>query len=81
MLGKNPDVLPVKLYNNYIEMLNQVEVWKERFPNVELIYVEHSDLLKKPQESIKKVKDFLGEVLDESLMESAIDNTLYRNRK
>ncbi|EDM43739.1 type I phosphodiesterase/nucleotide pyrophosphatase [unidentified eubacterium SCB49] len=80
MTGKNTDVLPVKLYNAYRNQLKIVEIWKEKEPGVELIYVDYKDVLEKPQEMAKKVSEFVGLELDIDAMASCVDKSLYRNK-
>ena len=80
MLGKNPENLPVHLFQAYQKHLNQVEVWKEKEPNVELIYLDYKDVINLPEKSIKKVVDFVGLDLDQEKMIGSIDKSLYRNK-
>jgi predicted AlkP superfamily phosphohydrolase/phosphomutase/tetratricopeptide (TPR) repeat protein len=80
MIGKNTDVLPVNLFEAYQKQMNQVEVWKNKEPSVELIYVDYKEVLNHPEASIKKVIDFVGTDLDMSQMVSCVDHSLYRNK-
>ena len=64
----------------YQKHLNQVEVWKEKEPNVELIYLDYKDVINLPEKSIKKVVDFVGLDLDQEKMIGSIDKSLYRNK-
>ncbi len=81
MIGKDPEVLPTKLYNGYTKLLNQVEVWKEKEPSVELIYVDYKDALYNTEEVSNNIKNFLGLKLDLESMRSCVDRSLYRNRE
>lgn len=81
MIGKDPEVLPTKLYNGYTKLLNQVEVWKEKEPSVELIYIDYKDALYNTEEVSNNIKNFLGLKLDLESMRSCVDRSLYRNRE
>lgn len=81
MIGKDPEVLPTKLYNGYTKLLNQVEVWKEKEPSVELIYIDYKDALYNTEEVSNNIKNFLGLELDLESMRSCVDRSLYRNRE
>ncbi|MGM5468688.1 alkaline phosphatase family protein [Flavobacteriaceae bacterium LMO-SS05] len=80
MIGKNPDVLPVKLFEAYNKQLNQVETWKLKEPGVELIYVNYTDVLNHTEETLNKVTSFIGLELNTSEMMTCVDQTLYRNK-
>jgi len=80
MIGKDPDTIPVSLYNSYYGQLQQIGVWKDKEPGVELIYVDYADVLSDPDETLRKVIDFTGVQLDFEKMKACIDPTLYRNR-
>ncbi len=81
MMGKNEDTLSLKIWNDYVKMLNQIEIWKEKQPGVELIYIDYAQLVENPHQYIDKIQDFLGIQLDEEKMIKSIDKDLYRNRK
>lgn len=80
MIGKDPDSLPVNLLQAYTKQLNQVEVWKNKEPGVELIYLNYKDVLDDTDAAIEKVSAFIGAPLDVEAMASCVDKTLYRNR-
>ncbi|MGJ8667309.1 MAG: alkaline phosphatase family protein [Patiriisocius sp.] len=80
MIGKSPDTLPVKLLNAYQEQLNQIEVWKNKEPGVEIIFIDYKDVLENTQSVTKKVCSFVGKDLDEKAMASCVDKSLYRNK-
>ncbi len=81
MIGKDPDVLPVKLFESYKKHLNQVDLWKNKEPGVEMIYVDYQDVISKPEEEILKINKFIGLDLDTDKMETCVDKSLYRNKK
>ncbi|WP_083478264.1 alkaline phosphatase family protein [Lacinutrix himadriensis] len=80
MIGKDPDVLPVKLFEAYKKHLNQVAVWKDKEPSVELIYVNYKDVLNDTDKVIEKVTSFVGVDLDKKEMIKCVDTSLYRNK-
>ena len=80
MTGKDPETLPIKLYNSYIRLLENIENWKEKEPGVEMIYVDYKDVLDNPEENIQKIEDFIGLPLRKEAMIGCIDKNLYRNR-
>lgn len=80
MIGKDPETFPVKLYNNYVKLLNQVEVWKEKEPSVELIYVDYKSVLFDTDKTLEKVIKFIGHDLNSEAMTTCVDTNLYRNR-
>ncbi|WP_339634225.1 alkaline phosphatase family protein [Bizionia echini] len=80
MIGKNPDVLPLNLFEAYNKQLNQVEKWKDKEPGVELIYIDYKDALNKPKEVVTKLTKFIGLDLHVSDMIKCVDKSLYRNK-
>jgi hypothetical protein len=80
MIGKDQDVLPIKLFEAYNKQLNQVETWKQKEPGVELIYVKYKDVLNNPEETLKKVTSFIGLDLNTTEMMECVDKSLYRNK-
>ncbi|SDI38005.1 alkaline phosphatase family protein [Winogradskyella thalassocola] len=80
MVGKNSDILSVKLFESYNKHLSQVEVWKDNEPGVELIYVDYKEVLFNTDQVLDKVTSFIGLDLDKPEMIKSIDKTLYRNK-
>ncbi|MCK7590312.1 alkaline phosphatase family protein [Subsaxibacter sp. CAU 1640] len=80
MIGKDPENLPLKLFDSYTKQLNKVSIWKENEPGVELIYLNYKDVLYKTDEIISKINSFIGIDLDSKAMKSCVDKTLYRNK-
>lgn len=80
MVGKNTDVLPVSLLHAYQDQLNNIEIWKEKEPGVELIYVDYQDVLNNTESVVEKVSNFIGTSLDTNNMMAAVDKKLYRNK-
>ena len=80
MIGKDPETLPTRLFESYKKNLGQVEVWKDREPSVELIYIDYGDALNNTQEIIEKVTSFIGVEMDKEKMAKCVDKSLYRNK-
>ncbi|MDG4715036.1 alkaline phosphatase family protein [Winogradskyella marincola] len=81
MLGKDPEVLPTRLLETYEKHLNQVSIWKNKEPHVELMYVNHKDVINSPNDITEKISKFLGlKNLDTEKMCACVDTKLYRNR-
>ena len=80
MIGKDPETLPMHLFENYKKLLKLVEFWKDKEPGVELVYINYKDALNNTEEVIEKVSTFIGIELNKEEMAACVDNTLYRNR-
>ena len=80
MIGKDPETLPTKLFESYKKQLNHVAIWKEKEPNVELIYVNYKDAIENTSEVVTNVASFIGKELNLKAMEDCVDKTLYRNK-
>ncbi len=80
MLGKNEDVFPVKIYNEFQKLLSNVNTWNKKEPGVEILYVDYKNLLNKPEEYIEHIEKFIGIKLQKEKMSQVIDKSLYRNR-
>ncbi|HMB99822.1 MAG TPA: tetratricopeptide repeat protein, partial [Flavobacteriaceae bacterium] len=80
MIGKDPETLPTRLFEAYKKHLNQVEIWKDKEPGVELVYLNYRDVLENTSESIDKINAFIGLDLNKDEMAKCIDKSLYRNK-
>ena len=80
MIGKNPDVLPINLFEAYKKHLRQVETWKKREPGVELIYVDYKDVINNTKKVVDKVVSFIGVDMNKNEMKNCVDKSLYRNK-
>jgi len=61
--------------------LKQIETWIDQQKNIDVIFIKYHEVLENPNENIKKVNEFLGNILDEEKMKSAVDQNLYRNKR
>ena len=85
MLGRmgkqtKEEVYPLGLVQEFERTLQKVKAWAARQSNVEILYVQHRDVITNPFEQALYINDFLGyEVLPE-LMAGVVDGKLYRER-
>jgi predicted AlkP superfamily phosphohydrolase/phosphomutase/tetratricopeptide (TPR) repeat protein len=80
MIGKSTETLPVKLFEAYKGQLKEVELWKNKEPGVEIIYVDYKDVLNNTNDVIDKVTSFVGTNMNADAMSQCVDKTLYRNK-
>ena len=81
MLGKKDDAFPVAIATAFENELKKVDVWQKKEPNVELLYMNYTDIIANPFEEIEKVNEFLNYQLDMENAIKAVDPDLYRNKK
>jgi len=63
-----------------VKHLNQIENWLEKQSNINILYVNYNDIIKKLRENAEIVNRFQGGGLDVERMLAAIDKSLYRNK-
>ncbi len=80
MLNRDPENLPLNLFDAYTKQLKKVESWKDKEPNVELIYLNYKDVLNNTDEAISKIISFIGKELVKEGMKDCVDKSLYRNK-
>jgi hypothetical protein len=61
--------------------LDRLHGWLRQQPNMEVLCVRYSDLVGEPQGQAQRVCDFVAGELNVNRMASAVDPTLYRNKK
>ena len=71
------DAQMTALFEKHLRAIRQ---WLAQQPNVTVIYIHYSDLLREPTVQAAKIHQFLGNSLDVDKMVGVIDPTLYRNR-
>ncbi len=67
-----------RAFERHLERLRE---WLVDQPNMEVLYVKYSDLIKGPEEQSRRVSEFLSGKTDPHAMAAAVDPSLYRNRK
>jgi len=80
MRGKDPDTLPIHLFDAYKRLLDSVRIWDDKEPGVEMIYLNYKDVVNDPISAIDTVTSFIGVDLDKEAMATCVDKKLYRNR-
>lgn len=60
--------------------LDSLHGWLTRQTHMQVLRVEHRNLIQEPTIQAQRVSDFLNVWLDERKMSEAVDPTLYRNR-
>jgi len=60
--------------------LNKTYNWLEKHKNIEVVYVNYSDLIEDPMMQAETVNRFLDKKLNVEKMVQVIDKSLYRNR-
>ena len=80
MIGKDPETLPTRLFEAYKKQLYVADLWKNKEPGGELIYIDYKDALNHTEEVVKKVKSFIDVPLDTAQMMNCVDKSLYRNK-
>lgn len=79
--GEPTDTVPDEIMAKEFEKhLQKIEKWLAEQPNMEVLYVTYHEVVNDPESHIKKVNEFLGNILDEDKMMEAVDSKLYRNR-
>lgn len=74
------DQLPINLVNAYRQSLEHVKKWAAEEPNVEVLYLNHSDILEDPFQSALLINDFLDGGLQVEAMAGVVDNSLHREK-
>jgi hypothetical protein len=72
-----PDERMAALFGRHLE---QVEAWIAGQPNIEVLYVEHGQVLADPLSQAVRINQFLGGGLDVESMAAVVDPSLYRQR-
>ncbi len=67
-----------RMFAGYLET---VKAWIAEQRNIDVIYVNYNDLLNDPTQHAEEVNQFLGGALNVQNMISAIDPSLYRQRR
>lgn len=80
MLGEEEEDYPTEMIEIFKKELNNVEIWIQDNPNIEMIKINYSDMIHDPSENIHLIKEFLGVPLNEKKMLKVIDPSLYRSK-
>lgn len=79
-LGKGGANLPPdKLKGIFLTQLDNVQKWLADQSNFEVLYLQHSDVIREPLQAANSIAEFLESSLDCAAMAAAVDPSLYRN--
>lgn len=78
---KDADASDEKMKENYRQHLRKVEVFVFKNPNVDVLEIDHREVIENPLESARKVCRFLDlKGVEPEQMAAVVDPELYRNR-
>jgi hypothetical protein len=77
-IGNTGDEKLSQLFQRHLE---QVRIWLEQQPNIDVLYVDYHEMLKDPKQGVDKISMFLGTSLDLERMAGAVDEALHRQRQ
>ena len=60
---------------------SSIRDWLLEQPHIKVLHVQYSNLVEHPETEARRVSEFLGGRADPQAMASAVDSSLYRNRK
>jgi hypothetical protein len=73
-------VSDTEMESQFQKHLADVKYWLARQPNMEVLYINYSDLISDPEGYLKTIADFIGIPVDQAKMRSVPNERLYRNR-
>ncbi len=79
--GTQDNVADEDMLRFFQKHVADVEEWLRKQANMEVLYIDYNDTMKEPAKSARAINTFLGGVLDSSKMATAVDSSLYRNRR
>ncbi|MEZ4988431.1 MAG: alkaline phosphatase family protein [Saprospiraceae bacterium] len=74
------DVLPLGLIQQYEKTLQDIKKWAKEHPAVEIMYVQHRDIIENPFMQSMLINDFLEGGLAVEKMAASVDRQLYREQ-
>ncbi|MEC4686293.1 MAG: sulfotransferase domain-containing protein [Nitrospirota bacterium] len=80
-MGTEDNIEDEEMRRLFSKHLEEIEKWFSGQQNIEVLYVDYNDMLRKPQENIRILNEFLNNILDTDRMIKVVDDSLYRNRK
>jgi hypothetical protein len=70
-----------EIKQSFLRHLERLHDWLRQQHNMEVLRVSYNDLVQGPRSQAQRVSEFLGGKADVERMTSAVDPSLYRNRK
>lgn len=74
------DAMPLRLVDTFQKNLEQVRHWLPRQRHIDVLYVQHAEVLEHPVEQSERIAAFLDRELDTSAMAAVVDPTLHRQK-
>lgn len=80
-LGKaKADTYPAGLDMTFKENVEKIKLWAKKHHNVDILTINHKDIIKDAAGQVNKIKDFLNIDLDIDKMCSVVDKSLHRTK-
>jgi hypothetical protein len=70
-----------KLTELFRKHLARLAAWIETQPNIEILYVNYSEVMGNPVEGARQINEFLGGGMNVDAMAGVVDPSLYRQRR
>ncbi len=77
---KDEETLPLNLIAQFKKTIKEVKNWAENHPTVDILFINHRDIIENPFMQAMVINDFLGGTLEIEKMASVVDISLYRER-
>ena len=62
------------------KQFKKVKSWASRSPNVEILFISHSEAIHNSESVVQEVSHFVNQSLDSEKMIQAVDKSLYREQ-
>ena len=79
--GEENQTEDIKMADIYMSHIASVRILSRKKPNWQMLEIRYDETVKDPRSAARKLKEFLGDKVDENKMVEAVDAELYRNRK
>lgn len=79
--GEENQTEDIKMADIYMSHIASVRIMSRKKPNWQMLEIRYDETVKDPRSAARKLKEFLGDKVDENKMVEAVDAELYRNRK
>ncbi|MCU0429349.1 MAG: alkaline phosphatase family protein [Cytophagaceae bacterium] len=70
----------LRLFNTYQSILSDCKKWIHLRHNIEVLYVQHRDMIESPEAEIARINQFMEGALNEEAMKGIVNPSLYRTR-
>lgn len=69
-----------KVWKNFHDTIDKVKKTLKKHPNIDFLFVQHSNTIKKPEYIAKRIQQFLNRPMDTTKMTNVVDKRLHRER-